>query len=165
MAKLNLAVHGIDNTGLGLGCGDTFVNDQHAGVQMDYVMANPPFNIKDWARDELDPRWRFGVPPARNANYAWIQHILSKLAPGGDVEWLDVVEFKRREGYSRANRRGRLGVVHGRAARAAVPQHRDSGVRVVLRLDQGRRQARPVGAGPVDRCPGAGVSGGSHRGG
>jgi type I restriction enzyme M protein len=81
MAKMNLAIHGIDNTGLVRG--DTFVNDQHAGVQMDYVMANPPFNIKDWARDERDPRWRFGVPPATNANYAWIQHILSKLAPGG----------------------------------------------------------------------------------
>jgi type I restriction-modification system DNA methylase subunit len=83
MAKMNLAVHGIDNTGLVRG--DTFVNDQHAGVQMDYVMANPPFNIKDWARDEHDPRWRFGVPPERNANYAWIQHILSKLAPGGQA--------------------------------------------------------------------------------
>jgi type I restriction enzyme M protein len=81
MAKLNLAIHGIDNTGLARG--DTFVDDLHAGVQMDYVMANPPFNIKDWARDEHDPRWRFGVPPAGNANYAWIQHILSKLAPGG----------------------------------------------------------------------------------
>ena len=50
-------------------------------------MANPPFNIKDWARDEQDPRWRFGVPPAGNANYAWIQHILSKLAPGGRPAW------------------------------------------------------------------------------
>jgi type I restriction enzyme M protein len=83
MAKLNLAVHGIDGTGVARG--DTFLADQHAGVQMDYVMANPPFNIKDWARDEHDPRWRFGVPPARNANYAWIQHILSKLAPGGQA--------------------------------------------------------------------------------
>jgi type I restriction enzyme M protein len=83
MAKMNLAIHGIDDTGLGTRWGDTFVNDQHAGVQMDYVMANPPFNIKDWARDEQDPRWRFGVPPAANANYAWIEHILSKLAPGG----------------------------------------------------------------------------------
>ncbi len=81
MAKLNLAIHGIDNTGLARG--DTFVNDAHPGVPMDYVMANPPFNIKDWARDEHDPRWRFGVPPAGNANYAWIQHILSKLSPGG----------------------------------------------------------------------------------
>jgi type I restriction enzyme M protein len=85
MARLNLAVHGIDNTGLGARCGDTFVTDQHAGLQMDYVMANPPFNIKDWARDKHDPRWRFGVPPARNANYAWLQHILSKLAPGGQA--------------------------------------------------------------------------------
>jgi type I restriction enzyme M protein len=83
MAKLNLAVHGIDNTGLARG--DTFVEDRHAGVQMDYVMANPPFNIKDWARDEHDPRWRFGVPPAGNANFAWIQHILGKLAPGGQA--------------------------------------------------------------------------------
>jgi type I restriction enzyme M protein len=83
MAKMNLAVHGIDHTGLGGRWGDTFADDQHAGVQMDYVMANPPFNVKDWARDEEDPRWRFGVPPAGNANYAWIQHILSKLAPDG----------------------------------------------------------------------------------
>jgi type I restriction enzyme M protein len=81
MAKLNLAIHGLDNAGLARG--DTFVDDLHPGVQMDYVMANPPFNIKDWARDEDDPRWRFGVPPAANANYAWIQHILAKLAPGG----------------------------------------------------------------------------------
>ena len=50
-------------------------------------MANPPFNIKDWARREDDARWRFGVPPAGNANYAWIQHILSKLAPTGRPGW------------------------------------------------------------------------------
>ncbi|WP_167103380.1 class I SAM-dependent DNA methyltransferase [Mycobacterium sp. DL592] len=83
MAKMNLAIHGIDNKGLGARWGDTFARDQHPDVQMDYVLANPPFNIKDWARNEEDPRWRFGVPPANNANYAWIQHILYKLAPGG----------------------------------------------------------------------------------
>ncbi|UQX10188.1 class I SAM-dependent DNA methyltransferase [Candidatus Mycobacterium methanotrophicum] len=83
MAKMNLAIHGIDNKGLGARWGDTFARDQHGDVQMDYVMANPPFNIKHWSRNEEDPRWRFGVPPANNANYAWIQHILSKLAPGG----------------------------------------------------------------------------------
>lgn len=83
MARMNLAVHGMDNAGLGARCANTFVTDLHAGVQMDYVMANPPFNIKHWARDIDDPRWRYGVPPATNANYAWIQHILSKLAPGG----------------------------------------------------------------------------------
>lgn len=83
MAKMNLAIHGIDHAGLGSRWGDTFARDQHADVQMDYVMANPPFNIKHWTRNEKDPRWKYGVPPANNANYAWIQHILSKLAPSG----------------------------------------------------------------------------------
>lgn len=83
IAKMNLAIHGIDNSGLGARWGDTFARDQHADVKMDYVLANPPFNIKDWTRNVEDPRWRFGVPPANNANYAWIQHILFKLTPGG----------------------------------------------------------------------------------
>lgn len=82
MAKMNLAIHGL-NANLGPRWGDTFARDVHPEMQADYVMANPPFNIKDWARNESDPRWRYGVPPANNANYAWIQHIISKLAPGG----------------------------------------------------------------------------------
>ncbi|BCB80888.1 class I SAM-dependent DNA methyltransferase [Phytohabitans flavus] len=85
MAKMNLAIHGIDNSGLGARWGDTFARDQHADIQMDYVMANPPFNIKHWTRREDDPRWQFGVPPANNANYAWLQHIISKLKPGGSA--------------------------------------------------------------------------------
>lgn len=85
MAKMNLAIHGIENSGLGARWGDTFARDQHADVQMDYVMANPPFNIKHWTRREDDPRWVYGVPPANNANYAWIQHIISKLKRGGSA--------------------------------------------------------------------------------
>ena len=84
MAKMNLAIHGIIGN-LGPTWGDTFARDLHPDLQADYVLANPPFNIKDWARREDDARWRFGVPPANNANYAWIQHILSKLAPGGQA--------------------------------------------------------------------------------
>lgn len=84
MAKMNLAIHGLTGN-LGPRWGDTFARDLHPDLQADFVMANPPFNIKDWARNESDPRWRFGVPPAGNANYAWIQHILSKLAPGGQA--------------------------------------------------------------------------------
>lgn len=84
MAKMNLAVHGL-NGDLGPRWGDTFARDQHADKQMDYVLANPPFNIKDWARSESDPRWTYGVPPAGNANYAWIQHILSKLNDTGSA--------------------------------------------------------------------------------
>ena len=82
MATMNLAIHGL-NGNLADRWGDTFALDLHPGVQMDYVMANPPFNIKDWARSEEDPRWVYGVPPARNANYAWMQHIISKLKPQG----------------------------------------------------------------------------------
>lgn len=84
MAKMNLAIHGL-NANLAPRWGDTFARDQHPDMQADYIMANPPFNIKDWARNESDPRWRYGIPPANNANYAWIQHILSKLAPGGSA--------------------------------------------------------------------------------
>ena len=84
MAKMNLAVHGL-NANLGSRWQDTFARDVHPDVEMDYVLANPPFNVKVWARHESDPRWKYGVPPATNANYAWIQHILSKLAPGGSA--------------------------------------------------------------------------------
>lgn len=84
LARMNLAIHGL-NGNLGSVWGDTFAQDLHAGIEMDYVLSNPPFNIKDWVRREDDPRWRYGVPPAGNANYAWMQHILSKLAPGGSA--------------------------------------------------------------------------------
>ncbi|OMH23415.1 restriction endonuclease subunit M [Tersicoccus phoenicis] len=84
MAKMNLAIHGL-TANLASRWGDTFARDQHPDLQADFVMANPPFNIKDWARSESDPRWVYGVPPAGNANYAWMQHILAKLAPGGSA--------------------------------------------------------------------------------
>ncbi|PZF39708.1 MULTISPECIES: class I SAM-dependent DNA methyltransferase [unclassified Curtobacterium] len=88
LAKMNLAIHGLAGN-LGPRWGDTFARDLHpelTGVNgADFAMANPPFNQDEWARNEDDPRWRFGLPPARNANYAWIQHILSKLAPGGQA--------------------------------------------------------------------------------
>ncbi|ACL39089.1 N-6 DNA methylase [Pseudarthrobacter chlorophenolicus A6] len=88
MAKMNLAIHGL-NANLAARWGDTFARDQHpeltGNTGADFIMANPPFNIKVWSRSESDPRWKYGVPPAGNANYAWIQHIISKLAPGGSA--------------------------------------------------------------------------------
>ncbi len=84
MARMNLAIHGILGN-LGPTWGDTFARDLHPDLKADVVMANPPFNIKDWARREDDARWAYGVPPAGNANYAWLQHILSKLAPDGQA--------------------------------------------------------------------------------
>lgn len=82
LAKMNLAIHGIDGN-LAARWGDTFADDKHADLKADFVMANPPFNIKDWARDETDPRWKYGVPPKNNANYAWLQHMISKLGERG----------------------------------------------------------------------------------
>ncbi|MEV7861579.1 class I SAM-dependent DNA methyltransferase [Streptomyces hirsutus] len=82
LGKMNLAIHGIDGN-LAARWGDTFADDKHPDLKADYVMANPPFNIKDWARDETDPRWKYGVPPKNNANYAWLQHMISKLGPKG----------------------------------------------------------------------------------
>ena len=171
MAKMNLAIHGIANKGLGARWGDTFARDQHADVQMDYVMANPPFNIKDWARNAEDPRWKYGVPPANNANYAWIQHILSKLAPGGSAGVVmangSMSSNSNGEGrYPRPDRRGRPGVLHGRAADPAVPQYRHPSLRLVLRQGQEGRQAgrgRPLGRGALHRCPRARLHGRPRR--
>ncbi|NKZ02896.1 type I restriction-modification system subunit M [Actinomadura latina] len=80
LAKMNLAVHGISGD---LRRSDTFHADAHPDLHADFVLANPPFNMSDWYRDTGDPRWRYGVPPAGNANFAWLQHIISKLGPDG----------------------------------------------------------------------------------
>ncbi len=82
LAKMNLAIHGISG-GLAARWADTFREDKHPDVKADYILANPPFNMSDWARNPDDPRWRFGTPPAGNANFAWLQHIVSKLAERG----------------------------------------------------------------------------------
>lgn len=84
LCKMNLAIRGIDGN-LGAHHADTFLNDLHKGLKADFIMANPPFNIKSWGGDRLkeDVRWQYGTPPEGNANYAWIQHMISKLAPAG----------------------------------------------------------------------------------
>lgn len=84
LAKMNLAIRGIDGN-LGKRDADTFTDDQHKNLRADYILANPPFNIKDWGQNRLqdDARWKWGVPPATNANYAWISHMISKLSPRG----------------------------------------------------------------------------------
>jgi type I restriction enzyme M protein len=80
LARMNLALRGID-ANLGTHADDTFRNDLHPDLRADYILANPPFNISDWGGERLreDKRWQFGVPPVGNANYAWVQHIISKL--------------------------------------------------------------------------------------
>jgi type I restriction enzyme M protein len=84
LGKMNLAIRGIE-ANLGPRWGDTFHDDLHPDLKADFILANPPFNISDWGGDQLrdDPRWRFGAPPVGNANFAWLQHMASKLAPQG----------------------------------------------------------------------------------
>jgi len=82
LAKMNLAIRGIDGQ---IAHGDSFHNDRHPDLRADFILANPPFNVSDWGGERLaeDRRWRYGVPPRGNANFAWVQHIVHHLAPRG----------------------------------------------------------------------------------
>ena len=84
LAKMNLAIRGIDSN-LGKEHADSFHRDLHPDLKADYVLANPPFNDSDWRGDLLkdDKRWKFGLPPGSNANFAWVQHFIHHLAPTG----------------------------------------------------------------------------------
>jgi type I restriction enzyme M protein len=82
LATMNLAIHGI-SANLSTRWEDTFYEDRHPDLKADFVLANPPFNMSDWARRTNDPRWRYGVPPAGNANFAWLQHMIYKLGERG----------------------------------------------------------------------------------
>ncbi|HAS8126851.1 TPA: SAM-dependent DNA methyltransferase [Vibrio vulnificus] len=86
LAAMNMAIRGIDFN-FGKKNADTFLDDQHPDLRADYVMANPPFNIKDWwhAKLERDIRWKYGTPPQGNANYGWIQHMLHHLNDNGSM--------------------------------------------------------------------------------
>lgn len=84
LCKMNLAIRGIE-VKLGDAPADTFHADQHKDLRADFIMANPPFNISDWGGDRLreDARWQYGTPPVGNANFAWVEHIIARLAPTG----------------------------------------------------------------------------------
>lgn len=85
LAKMNLAIRGIDSTQVKWNNEGSFLNDAHKDLKADFIIANPPFNVSDWSGDLLrtDGRWKFGVPPSGNANFAWIQHFLYHLSPTG----------------------------------------------------------------------------------
>jgi type I restriction enzyme M protein len=89
LAAMNMAIRGIDFD-FGKRNADTFLDDQHPDLRADFVMANPPFNMKAWWHEKLndDPRWTHGTPPEGNANFAWLQHMLYHLAPTGSLALL-----------------------------------------------------------------------------
>ena len=86
MAQMNLAIRGIEPD-LGKFNADTFFDDQHPTLKADYILANPPFNLSDWGANKLqdDVRWKYGIPPAGNANFAWLQHMIHHLSPKGRI--------------------------------------------------------------------------------
>lgn len=86
MAKMNMAIRGIE-ADFGAHQADTFTNDLFPHLKADFVMANPPFNYHPWGQEKLtdDIRWKYGLPPASNANFAWIQHMIHHLAPNGKI--------------------------------------------------------------------------------
>jgi len=87
LAKMNLAIRGIDSSQVKWNNEGSFLNNAHKDLKADYVIANPPFNDSDWSGDLLrkDGRWQYGIPPSSNANYAWIQHFIYHLAPSGQA--------------------------------------------------------------------------------
>lgn len=85
LSRMNLAIRGIDGSGVKWNAEGSFLKDAHPDLKADFILANPPFNVSDWGGELLqnDPRWQYGKPPVGNANFAWIQHMLYHLAPNG----------------------------------------------------------------------------------
>ena len=87
LAKMNLAIRGIDSSQVKWNNEGSFLNNAHKDLKADYIIANPPFNVSDWSGELLrsDARWQYGTPPPGNANFAWMQHFIYHLAPGGQA--------------------------------------------------------------------------------
>ena len=87
LAKMNLAIRGIDSSQVKWNSEGSFLNDAHKDLKADYIIANPPFNVSDWGGDLMrtDGRWQYGTPPTGNANFAWMQHFIYHLGPNGQA--------------------------------------------------------------------------------
>ncbi|AOA57084.1 type I restriction-modification system subunit M [Acinetobacter larvae] len=87
LAKMNLAIRGINAEHVKWNSEGSFLNDAHKDLKADYIIANPPFNVSDWSGEQLagDARWQYGTPPTGNANFAWMQHFLFHLSPKGQA--------------------------------------------------------------------------------
>ncbi len=114
LCKMNLAIRGIDSTNVRWNNEGSFLADAHEDLKADFIITNPPFNDKDWSGDLLasDYRWKYGVPPVSNANYAWIQHFISHLAPTGKAGFL--LATKSLASESQAETAIRAGIVKDR---------------------------------------------------
>ena len=137
---MNLAIRGIDGQ---IAHGDTFPNDRHPDLRADFILANPPFNVSDWRGALLrdDKRWQYGVPPAGNANFAWVQHMIYHLAPTG------LAGFVLANGSMSSNQSG-----EGEIRKSIVETDLVDCMVALLASSSIRRRYRPVsGSSPVTR--------------
>ena len=164
LAKMNLAIRGIESN-LGPENADSFHRDLHPDLRADYVLANPPFNDSDWGGDRLreDKRWKYGPPPAGNANFAWVQHFVHHLAPNGIRRvscwaiWVHVQQYlPARATFARPSWRPTWWIALVGPAGATVLLYPDSGVPVVPHAQQ--TQPTPASTGPVRRSSSMRVS-------
>lgn len=160
MAQMNLAIRGIE-ADLGKFAADTFFDDQHPTLKADFILANPPFNLSDWGADKLqdDPRWRYGIPPAGNANFAWLQHMIYHLSPPrphrhGAGQWLTFLAVGRRRHYPRKHYQSRPCGRHRGIAFSVVLHHGYSCIIVVFEPRQ-----KAAGKNTFHRCPPNGYNG------
>ena len=154
LAKMNLAIRGIEGN-LGKEHADTFHRDLHPDLKADFILANPPFNMSDWGGQRLkdDKRWKYGIPPAGNANFAWVQHFIHHLAPKGMAGFVlangSMSSNQSGERNPQEHHRGRPGGLHGGAAGTAFLFDADPCVPVVHRPRQERRGSDPPLQGPA----------------
>ena len=159
LARMNLAIRGIEGQ---IEYGDSFRNNRHPNLKADYILANPPFNVKEWQGEQLreDKRWTHGIPPSGNANFAWVQHFLHHLSPRGIAGFVlangSMSSNQSNEGEIRKN------IIEAdlvdciiAAPRPIVPVNPDTGMPLV----PPPRQAATEGRNPVHRRPQAGLHG------
>ena len=120
LCKMNLALRGIDSSNVKWNNEGSFLKDLHEDLKADFIIANPPFNDKDWSGELLtkDYRWKYGIPPTSNANYAWIQHFLSNLSPTGKAGFL--LATKALASESNTEKAIRSGIVNSDAVECIV---------------------------------------------
>ena len=167
LARMNLAIRGIEGQ---IAHGDSFHNNRHPDLRADFILANPPFNVKDWGGDRLtdDQRWQYGVPPKGNANFAWVQHIVHHLAPTGTAGFVlangSMSSSQSGEGEIRRN----LVEADLVDCMVALPGQLFYSTQIpaclwfLARDRSGAQAAGQTGRGTVHRCPRTGQDGGSH---
>ena len=157
LCKMNLAIRGIESKEVRWNNEGSFLNDLHKDLKADYLLANPPFNDSDWKGEMLreDIRWKYGVPPVGNANFAWVQHFIYHLAPHGIAGFvlangsMSSNTIKRRRNTQKHNR-SRPSRLHGSPTLATILQHNDTSLPMVHSQRQTKQQIqRPKRRSPI----------------